>query len=498
MKTQPTTFSDRIEHIGNKIPHPFYLFIYLCIAIAIISSILNAFDTTILHPATKETVAIKSILSSEGLIYILNSTVNNFIGFKPLGLVLCMMIAIGLLQEVGLANAAIKALLLNAPKKLVTACIFFVGIIGNLASDAAFILVPPIAGIIFLATKRNPVVGVAAGFVAVAAGFTANIFIAGTDLLLSGITNEAIKSVSNVQISPAANWYFMLVSVPFLVVVCTLITEKIIEPRFPSGEHYANMQSNDKNLQEISADEYKALKVTGIVALLFIFGLCALIFPESSPLRNPKGGLVPSPFLSGIIPILVAFFLLCSIVFGVVAKKIKHPDDIPNLMANSLRSVGTYIVLVFVISQFIAWFNWTNLSTYLAVSGANFFSDMNLPPVFMLGALIVLSGIINLVVYSGSAQWAMMAPVFIPLFVLLGIEPEAIQMAYRIGDSTTNVISPTNAYIPMILAIIAQYDSKMKFGTFLSMMLPYALILLFGWGALFLIYYSFGLPIGPM
>ena len=215
MATTSKTFADRIEHLGNKIPHPFFLFIYLCIAIAIISLFLS--NSSVIHPATQKVVAVKSIISTEGLLYILNSTVQNFISFKPLGLVLCMMIAIGFMQEVGLASAAIKALLLNTPKKLVTASIFLVGIIGNLASDAAFILVPPLAGIIFLATNRNPVVGVAAGFVAVAAGFTANIFIAGTDVLLSGITNEVIKSVSDKQITPAANWYFMLVSVPFLV-----------------------------------------------------------------------------------------------------------------------------------------------------------------------------------------------------------------------------------------------------------------------------------------
>ncbi|QIW14920.1 p-aminobenzoyl-glutamate transporter [Pasteurellaceae bacterium RH1A] len=497
MQTQHTrSWSDKIEDFGNKIPHPFFLFIFLCLMVAIISAILHGFDSSVIHPANQKEIAIKSLLSSEGLVYILKSTVDNFIGFKPLGLVLCMMIAIGFMQEVGLAGAAIKAMLLNAPPKLVTASIFFVGIVGNLASDAAFILVPPLAGLIFLATNRHPVVGVAAGFVAVAAGFTANIFIAGTDVLLSGITNEAIKSVSDQQISPAANWYFMLISVPFLVVICTFITEKIIEPRFKNRKYHTGKVSED--LDKVSPLEYKALKVTGIFALVYIGLLIALIFPESSPLRNEKGGLVPSPFLSGIIPILISFFVLCSIIFGFVAKKLEHIDDIPAFMARSLKGVGNYIVLVFVIAQFIAWFNWTNLSTYLAVKGAGFFSHLDLPPVMMLAILILLAGAINMVVFSGSAQWAMMAPVFIPLFVLLGIEPEAIQMAYRIGDSTTNVISPTNSYIPMILAIIAQYDNKIKFGTFLSMMLPYALILLFSWGIFFLIYYALGLPIGPM
>ncbi|MDA3979156.1 AbgT family transporter [Gallibacterium sp. AGMB14963] len=495
MATTSKTFADRIEHLGNKIPHPFFLFIYLCIAIAIISLFLS--NSSVIHPATQKVVAVKSIISTEGLLYILNSTVQNFISFKPLGLVLCMMIAIGFMQEVGLASAAIKALLLNTPKKLVTASIFLVGIIGNLASDAAFILVPPLAGIIFLATKRNPVVGVAAGFVAVAAGFTANIFIAGTDVLLSGITNEVIKSVSDKQITPAANWYFMLVSVPFLVIICTFITEKIIEPRF--AHQLDDIQkTHTQDIHDVTEQEYKALKITGIFALAFILLLILFIYPDSSPLRNKSGGLVPSPLLNGIIPILITFFLSCSLLFGFIAKKLNSAEDIPEFMAKSLRGAGSYIVLVFVIAQFIAWFNWTNLSTYLAVTLANFFMHLNFPPIVMLAGLTLSAAAINLIVFSGSAQWAMMAPVFVPVFVLLGIEPEAIQMAYRIGDSTTNVISPTNSYMPMILAIIAQYSNKVRFGTFLAMMLPYAIILLFSWMALFLIYYALGLPIGPM
>ena len=497
MMTKSKTFFDKIEHLGNKIPHPFFIFIFLCFAIAIISFFLNLNNVSTIHPATQKVIEVKTILSIEGLLYILNSTLNNFISFKPLGLVLCMMIAIGFMQEVGLASAAIKALLLNAPKKLVTASIFFVGIIGNLASDAAFILIPPLAGIIFLATKRNPVVGVAAGFVAVAAGFTANIFIAGTDVLLSGITNEVIKSVSSQQITPAANWYFMLISVPFLVIICTLITEKIIEPRF--SYQINDIQDNhEQNINDLTTQEYRALKITGLFAIFFVLFILLIIYPENSPLRNKEGGLVPSPLLNGIIPILVTFFLSCSLIFGIFTKKFNRLDDIPQLMAKSLRGIGDYIVLVFVISQFIAWFNWTNLSTYFAVSLANFFTQFNFPSVIMLAGLTLSAAAINLIVFSGSAQWAMMAPVFVPLFVLLGIEPEAIQMAYRIGDSTTNIISPTNSYMPMVLAIIAQYTNKVRFGTFLAMMFPYAIILLFAWLGLFLLYYSLGLPIGPM
>ncbi len=494
---QKKSWFDRIEAIGNKIPNPLYLFIILCGIIAVISAIMSMMGSSITHPVSNEVVPIKNLISGDGLVYILQSTVSNFINFKPLGLVLCMMIAVGLVQEVGLADAAIKSLLLNAPRRFVTASVFLVGIVGNLASDAAFVLVPPLAGIIFAATKRNPIVGVCAGFVAVAAGFTANIFIAGTDVLLSGVTNEASITVGGEPITPAANWYFMLLSVPFLTIVGTWITEKIIEPRFPVEHDFADHAETESQKYSVSAQDKRALKITAGFALAFILLLIVTIYPENSPLRGPDGGLVPSPFLSGMIPIIMTFFISCSIVFGVFSGAIKTFDDLPNLMTSALKNVGGYIVLVFFIAQFIGWFNWTNLSVWLAVSGADFLSSVQLPNVVMLGALIILAGFINLIVFSGSAQWAMMAPVFVPLLMLLGIDPDAIQMAYRIGDSTTNIISPTNPYLPMVLALIAQYNAKVRFGTFLSIMFPYSIILISMWSAMFLIYYSLGLPLGP-
>ncbi|WP_026879559.1 AbgT family transporter [Ignatzschineria larvae DSM 13226] len=495
---QKKSWFDYIETIGNKIPNPLYLFMIFCLIIAVISAIMSGSGLNITHPVSHETVPIRNLISGEGLVYILQSTVTNFINFKPLGLVLCMMIAVGLVQEVKLADVAIKTLLLNAPRRFVTASIFLVGIVGNLASDAAFVLVPPLAGIIFAATKRNPVVGICAGFVAVAAGFTANIFIAGTDVLLSGVTNEASATINGAEITPAANWYFMLLSVPFLTIMSSWITEKLIEPRFPVEEDFGAKASDESQKYAVSDRDRRALKYTGLFALLFIALLVITIYPENSPLRGPSGGLVPSPFLSGMIPIIMTFFISCSIVFGVLAGTIQSFDDLPRLMTNALKNVGGYIVLVFFIAQFIGWFNWTNLSLWLAVSGADFLSSVELPSIVMLGALIILSGLVNLVVFSGSAQWAMMAPIFVPLLMLLGIEPDAIQMAYRIGDSTTNVISPTNPYLPMVLALIAQYNSRVKFGTFLSIMFPYSIILVTTWGALFLGYYALGLPLGPM
>ncbi|USD42710.1 AbgT family transporter [Vibrio sp. SCSIO 43135] len=493
-----TPIIDKIEKFGDKIPHPFYMFIFLCLAIMALSWIVAKFGGSVIHPLTQDEVAVKNLLSGDGLVYMLNSAIGNFIAFKPLGLVLSMMLAVGLVQEVGLADSAIKQSLLNAPKKFVTASIFITGIIGNLASDAAFILVPPLAGIIFSATNRNPVVGIAAGFVAVAAGFTANVFIAGTDVLLSGISTEAASIIAPTEVSPAANWYFMLISVPLLVITGTIITDKYIEPKFDKQISESNQNTEESEKYQVSEEQKSALKWSGIASMLFI-GVCvALIAPESSPLRNEDGGLVPSPFLSGIIPIIMAFFILNAIVYGIKAKVITKPSDVPELMARSLNGIGGYIVLVFVIAQFIAWFNWSNLAVYVAVNGAETLSHIQMPKLLMLATFMLLAGVMNLIVFSGSAQWAIMAPVFIPLFMLLDISPEYTQMAYRIADSTTNIISPTNPYIPMVLALIAKYNSNVKFGTFLAMMIPYAAILFTVWGGMFLLFTLTGLPVGPI
>ncbi|MEZ9051456.1 AbgT family transporter [Vibrio sp. 10N.247.311.64] len=499
---QKVSIIDRIEKFGDRIPHPFYMFITLCLAVIFLSWIVSTFGGNIAHPLSGDEIKVKNLLSGEGFVYILNSAVSNFIAFKPLGLVLCMMLAVGLVQEVGLADSAIKQSLLNAPKNFVTASIFLTGIIGNLASDAAFILVPPLAGIIFSATNRNPVVGIAAGFVAMAAGFTANVFIAGTDVLLSGISTEAARIVEPVEVSPAANWYFMLLSVPLLVILGTLITDKYIEPRFDKQTKRSAEESplSTENPEKYSVTDIqkRALKWSGYASIVFILGMVALLLPSDSPLKNADGGLVPSPFLTGIIPIIMAFFIMNAVVYGVKAGEIKKASDVPDLMAKSLHGIGGYIVLVFVIAQFIAWFNWSNLAIFFAVNGAEMLAQVEVPKLLMLAMFMILAGFMNLIVFSGSAQWAIMAPVFIPLFMLLDISPEYTQMAYRIADSTTNIISPTNPYVPMVLALIAKYNPNVKFGTFLAMMVPYAFFLFTIWGAVFLTYTMLGLPVGPM
>ncbi|WP_044022189.1 AbgT family transporter [Bacillus sp. SG-1] len=488
-----TRFLNGIEKLGNKLPDPFFIFIYLAAFVMIISWIVSSVGASVVHPGTGEELPIKSLISGEGLQYILSSMLTNFTGFKPLGLVLAMMLGIGLAEKVGLMESAIKKSILKAPTKMITYAVIFVGILGNLASDAAFVLVPPLAAMVFYTVGRHPLAGLAAGFAGVGAGFTANIFIAGTDALLSGISTEAAKSVnSDIIVTPVDNWYFMIVSVIILSVVGALITEKIIEPRL--GTYKGDV---DKVLEEASPLESKGLRNSLIAGLVFL-GLVALVlFWPNSPLRNEDGGIIPSPFLSGIVPIILFFFITVGVAYGVTVKKITSTSDIPKYMAEAMKDMSGYIVLIFAAAQFISYFNWTNLGTWVAVNGAEALTSLELTGLPVIVGFSMLTAVLNLIIFSGSAQWALEAPVFVPMLMLLDYHPAFIQAAYRIADSSTNIITPLNPYILIVLAFMKEYDKKAGLGTLIALMLPYSIIFYIIWLILLIAFALLGIPFGP-
>ena len=486
-------FLNAIERIGNKLPDPFFLFIYLALFVMVLSWIVYSMGVTVVHPGTGEELPIKSLISGEGLQYILGSMLTNFTGFAPLGLVLTMMLGIGLAEKVGLLETAIKKSILNAPKALVTYAVIFIGILGNLASDAAFVLIPPLAAMVFFTVGRHPLAGLAAGFAGVGAGFTANIFIAGTDALLAGISTEAAKSIDDtIIVTPVDNWYFMIASVFVLSIVGALITEKLIEPRLGTYTGKVN-----KKMEETSPLEGKGLRNSLLAGIAYI-GLVALVlFWPESPLRNAEGGIIPSPFLSGIIPIVLFFFLTVGTAYGVTVKKITSTKDIPKYMGEAMKDMSSYIVLIFAAAQFIAYFNWSNLGTWIAVNGAEFLTSMNLTGLPVVIGFTLLTGLLNLIIFSGSAQWALEAPIFIPMFMLLDYHPAFIQAAYRIADSSTNIITPLNPYILIVLAFMREYDKKAGLGTLIALMLPYSIIFLAVWIVLLLVFALTGIPFGP-
>ncbi|PPA70312.1 AbgT family transporter [Jeotgalibacillus proteolyticus] len=492
-------FLDFVERAGNKLPHPFMLFIYLALGVIGLSWLISLFNISFEHPGTGEVEQINNMISAEGLEYILSSMLDNFTGFAPLGLVLVMMFGIGLAQRVGLIETFMKKTILNAPKSLVTYAIIATGIMGNLASDAAFVIVPPLAAMMFYALGRHPLAGMAAGFAGVGAGFTANIIITGTDALLAGISTEVATTINaEAAVTPLDNWYFMLFSVLMLMFVGAWITEKIIEPRL--GKYDPSLGEDDvtnQQLEEITPEKNRALRNAGIAGLLYSILIAFMIIPSNGILRGEDGGVVDSPFIANIVPLILFFFVIVAVAYGLTTKVIKSTRDVPEFMTDAMKDMAGYIVLIFAASQFIAYFGWTNLGAFIAVTGADTLTNLNFTGMPVVVGFILLAAILNLFIFSGSAQWALMAPIFIPMFMLLDYNPAFIQLAYRIADSTTNIITPLNPYVPMVLAFMKRYDKNAGFGTLFSIMLPYTLIFLILWIIIFVVWTMLGIPIGP-
>ncbi|QJQ96313.1 MULTISPECIES: AbgT family transporter [Halomonadaceae] len=482
-----------IEKWGNRLPDPFFIFVYLALIVMLLSWGISLVGTTVVHPGTGEELAIRSLISGEGIQYILGNTLSNFTGFAPLGLVLSMMLGIGLADKVGLMEAVIKKSILNAPRSLITYAVIFIGIMGNIASDAAFVLVPPLAAMVFYTVGRHPLAGLAAGFAGTGAGFTANILIAGTDALLSGISTEAARAIDDtIVVTPVANWYFMSLSVFVLAFLGAQITERLIEPKL--GSYKGELKNS---FEPVSAIENRGLRNAGIAALVFSGLVVLILFWPGSALRNEDGGIIPSPFLSGIVPVILLFFIIVGVAYGKTVGTIEKSKDIPAFMGLAMKDMSAYIVLIFAAAQFINYFNWSNLGIWVAVNSAEFLININMTGLPVIIGFTLLAALLNLLIFSGSAQWALMAPIFVPMFMLLDYDPAFIQLAYRIADSSTNIITPLNPYILIVLAFMREYNKEAGIGTLISLMLPYTLIFLSAWIGLLVLFAVLGLPIGP-
>lgn len=487
-------FLNAVERIGNKLPDPFMIFVYLAIGVIIASFIFSLFNASVVHPGTGETLAIQNLLSWAGLQYIVTSMLENFTGFAPLGTVLAVMLGIGLAEKVGLLEMAIRKTILKAPRSMVTYAIAFVGIMGNIASDAAQILIPPLAAMVFYKVGRHPLAGLAVGFASAGAGFTANLLIVGTDALLSGISTEAAAILNDqIIVTPADNWYFNIVSVFVLTVVAALVTEKIIEPKL--GKYEGDM------VIDVGAEEHpkanKGLRNAGLALLAYLAILALLVFLPGSSLRNEEGGLIPSPLLTGIVPVILGMFIVLGIAYGKTVGVIKSSRDAVGFMADSIKDMSGFIVLIFAASQFIAYFTFTNIGTWIAVNGAEVLTQINFTGIFLIIGYILFTASLNFLITSGSAKWALEAPVFIPLFMQLGYHPAFTQMAYRIGDSSTNIITPLNPYFIVVLSFLREYDKKAGMGTLISLMIPYTISFLIVWIIMFIIFFYTGLQYGP-
>lgn len=488
-------FLDWVERVGNKLPHPFFLFVYLTIAIMLLSAILSMLGISAINPGSGEEVMVKNLLTREGVEWMLVNALKNFTGFAPLGLVLSMQMGIGLAEQAGLLSAFMRKTMYGAPLWAISLAVMFVGINGNIASDASIVIIPTLAASIYLSLGKNPLVGLMAGYAAACAGFSANLIIAGTDALLAGITQEAVKIIDpSIQVNPSINWYFMFASTFIFTFVGAWVTEKIIAPRL--GEYKGKIKVTEN--QDLTPIENLALKNTGKAALVFLAILAVAVLPKNAILRNAKtGGLIPSPFLNGIIPILMLFFITIGAAYGKTVGTIKTAGDIPKLMAEAVKTMSGYIVLVFIIGQFVAYFNWTNIGVIIAVKGAEFLQTVGFTGLPLIIGIILLSTIVNIFIGSGSAKWSILAPIFVPMLMLLGYSPAMTQVIYRIGDSSTNPITPLFPYFPIALGLAQYYDEDAGMGTLMSLMLPYALIFLIVWILQLIVWMVLDLPLGP-
>lgn len=486
-----------VERTGNRLPHPFMLFVYIAVLIALVSSVVSLFGVTVPDPDTGSPVAIRALLSADGLVYVLTSMLSNFAEFPPLALVVVMMFGIGLAQQVGLIETAIKKVILAAPARLVTAAVFLVGICGNLASDAAMIIIPPLAAMVFLALGRHPLAGLAAGFTAAGAGFSANLFIAGTDALLSGIATEAAAIVDDrVTVSVVSNWYFMMASTVVLTVVGVIITEKVVEPRL--GRYDGSEPESSPAHAEVSRQAVRGLRNAALTGLAYIALVALAVAVPGSPLRNEHGALLPSsPLLEAVVPLLFLLFVAVAVAYGVTVGELRSTGDVPRLMAEAVKSLSGFLVLVFAAAQAIAYFEWTRLGLWIAVNGAGLLDSVNVSGLTGLVLFSLLTVVLSMFVVSGSALWAIEAPIFVPMFMLQGINPAFTQVAYRIADSSTNSIVPLSPYIAIMLGFMQEYSRKAGLGTLFVLILPYTVAFYTSWLALFVVWTLVGLPVGP-
>ncbi|MBD8162762.1 p-aminobenzoyl-glutamate transporter [Erwinia persicina] len=483
-----------IERIGNKVPNPFLLFVYLIVVLMVSTALLSWFGVAVKNPASGKMVAVKNLLSVAGIQWILPNIIKNFSGFAPLGSILALMIGAGLAERTGLLQALMNKMASFVSARYASYMVLFIAFFSHISSDAALVVMPPLGALMFIAVGRHPVAGLLAAIAGVASGFTANLLIVTTDVLLSGISSEAAKAVSDtVHVSVVDNWFFMASSVIVLTVAGGLLTDKFVEPRLPAWQG-----NSEETLASLTPLQNRGLLMSGISALIFIALVALMVVPEGAMLRDPaSGSIIPSPFIKGIVPLIILFFFVVSITWGVSTKQIKRPDDIPALLIEPMKSMAGFIVMVFPLAQFVAMFNWSNMGTFMAVGLTDLLEQMAMTgaPAFI--GLMFLSAFLCMFIASGSAIWSILAPIFVPMFMLLGFHPAFAQMIFRIADSAVLPLSPMSPFLPLFLGFLQRYRKDAQLGTYYTLIMPYPLVFFAVWILLLLAWYALGLPIGP-
>ncbi|PKH41770.1 aminobenzoyl-glutamate transport protein [Nocardioides alpinus] len=538
---QKRTWLDRIESLGNKVPHPAMIFLGLCILVIVLSWVLAFFDVAVTYDVaeapgggpdaieggsqgigidypdpddvviTQETTAIESLLSVEGIRFLFTSLVSNFSTFSVVAVILVAMLGVGVAEESGLMGALIRKLVAIAPPWAITAIIVFVGMISSIASDAGYLILIPLAAAAFHSVGKHPLAGLAAAYAGVSAGFAVNILITPSDGILTEVTNEAIALADPaLQIGITANLWFNIVSTLFVTVVIVFVSSRLIEKRLgaydPSGAQLPTEGFADPGgagtATETAVDqkaESRGLRGAGLAVLASLVVVLLLSLPTGAPLRNAETGslIEDAPLMESLIVIITLIFLAAGIGYGRAAKTIASSTDVINAITKTWASLAGLLFMLFLIAQFIAYFNYSNMPTVISVATADLLESADIGAVWLLIGFILVIALLDIIIPGLLPKWAIFAPIFIPLFIRLDVAPQTLLAAYRLGDSPMNVITPLMVYLPFIVLVAQRYQRSAGLGTVIALMIPYSFIVLVTWLAFFVVWFLLGIPMGP-
>jgi aminobenzoyl-glutamate transport protein len=490
--------------VGNKVPHPAVLFFALIVVIVLLSHVLSVLGTSVsyqrinlqTHKPEDVTSTVNSLLSPEGIRFIATSVVPNFINFGPVGIILVAMIGVGLAERAGLIQALIRKIVIVAPARAITAIVVTLGVVSSVASDAGYLVLIPLGAAAFLSLGRHPLAGLAAGFASVAAVFGVNFIVVPIDGVLTEITNDAIHMVDpGKSLDLTANFYFGIASSLVLIVVCTVVTDKVVEPRLGKYEGEAPAEGSGG----LAAEELRGLLFSLVAFVVVVVGVALLTVPSGAPLRHPETGAIlgKSPFMDSLVFLIMLLFLVTGVAYGIGARTITRTEDAIDAITKTFADLGGLLFLFFVISQFVAYFNYSNIGTVLAVALADVLKEANVGSVPLLLGFIMLGFLLCFPLPNIIPKWAIMAPIFVPLFMKLGTEPDVVLAAYRVSDSPPNVVNPLLPYFALVVELARRYQKDAGVGTIVAMMLPYTAVTFVVWIVLFLAWYLLGLPWGP-
>ena len=487
-----------IEAAGNKLPDPAILFVVALLLVWVFSALLSNVQFAEIDPRNGKPIQVVNLLTGAALAAFLANMVNVFVNFPPLGIVLVALLGVGVAEHVGFIGAGLKAMLNITPRILLTPMLILVACLSHTATDAGYVLVIPLGGVIFYTAGRHPLAGIAAAFAGVSGGFSANFIPSGIDPLLQGFTQTAAQIIDPQRlVNPLSNWFFTSASTVLVVLLGWYLTDKVIEPRLRTLQVDGDTADMPK-LEPLAASERRGL-AAGAVALLAGLALLTLwAVPATSPLRAPDGQITAftAPLMRSIVPLIFLLFLIPGIAYGIVAGTVRSAKDVVTGMSKAMSGMGYYIVMAFFAALFTDAFGRSNLGALFALKGATLLQTLQLPPQVTIVGIIIVTAMVNLLIGSASAKWALLAPIFVPMLMQVNIAPELTQAAYRVGDSTTNIITPLLPYFPLVVVYCQRYVRGAGIGTVASMMLPYSGVFLVCWTAFLLLFWVAGIPLG--